>query len=198
MRAAPTIPPGPPGAAPDTVKPPVIAGRGRIAALADTPRRRNHRPMQRSRRAPRLPALAALVVLAGPAAAQDQAALERHVTEVAYRGCTLSILRVVHRGPLPGTEGPVVVATYDIEGCAGGNNSAQRLGVFRDTGGSIDLIRPPLPEPVSVDTARVEGGRIIIEGQRWSREDARCCPSIPVTLAFRLRDGVLVTDPAPQ
>jgi hypothetical protein len=150
------------------------------------------------RRLRRLPGLLALLLGAAPAWAQDDAALERFLTDVAHRGCTLGDFTAVHRGALAGIDGPVVVATYGIEACGGGNNSAQLLGVFRRAGGTIDLIRPPWPEPVSIDTARVEGGRVIAEGMRWARDDPRCCPSQPVTLAFRLRDGVLVADPPPQ
>jgi hypothetical protein len=146
----------------------------------------------------RIAPILAILATALPAHAQDQAALERFVVHEAHQACDLTDLHIVHRGPLPGLDGTAVVARYGVEGCLGGNNSLQTFGVFRRDHGRIRLWRPEMPREVSVDDARVEAGRIIVTGQAWVAGDARCCPSLPVTLGFAMRNGRLVPLPGAQ
>lgn len=131
---------------------------------------------------------------AGPAGAQTEAVLERHLRHE-FATCTLGDLRVEHRGALDGLRGTVVVATYLLEACAGGNNSSSRFGVFALRGGRIRHWHPRLASPLSVERVRVARGRMLVEGLRWGPGDAQCCPSVPVTAAFVPRGNSLV--PAP-
>lgn len=105
----------------------------------------------------------------------------------------------MHRGPIPGLATPGVLATYGIAGCLGGNNALAAGGILFRRGGRIVLLRPPMPAPMQVDAARLDGGAIVLDGMRWAPGDAQCCPSAPVTLRYVARDGRLVPErPAPR
>lgn len=143
------------------------------------------------------PALIVMALLASPAAAQSDLAAEHFLVRRAFPDCALSDFRVRFRGALAGLDEPAVVATYDVEGCLGGNNSIQGVAVFLRRGGRIVMLRPRLEAPLSVETARVEEGRVVAEAMRWAPGDAQCCPSQRVAVRFAMREGRLVQDGPP-
>ncbi len=36
------------------------------------------------------------------------------------------------------------------------------------------------------DTAKISQGRIVVQGMRWSSDDAGCCPTQPVEVTFNI------------
>jgi hypothetical protein len=143
------------------------------------------------------PAFAALLIAtlaATPAAAQSQAALRAHIAAT-NRGCTVNGPQVVHRGPLPGAAEPVVVATYGLESCGGGNDWLSTFGVFAQQGGRFVSLPIRNPPRWVVDGVRVDGGVLVVRGLDYGPDDGRCCPSIRREARFRLSGGTVVPVP---
>lgn len=142
----------------------------------------------------RILAMIGLALAAAPAAAQTDIEAEHYLISRLYSQCALTDFRVRHRGALEGLAEPAAVATFFVDGCLGPSRAIRGVVVFLQRNGEIVALQPRLPEPLLVETAQVEEGRVLAHGLRWGPRDQPCCPSLRVTARLVVRDGELVLD----
>ena len=133
-------------------------------------------------------------LLATPIAAQAQSdSAIRAAILGGDKSCSLTGMKVVHRGPLPGAAQPVAVALYGVEGCGGGNMTVSTFGVFvADRGRSRQLPASLVNGPEVTQKVAVQDGRIVVSGLSYGPRDPRCCPTLPRTQRFVMQGDQVV------
>jgi hypothetical protein len=145
------------------------------------------------------PALLAGTFWSLPVATQAQTAtataIQQYLTEQ-FHGCSLYAYQENFRGPLPGADRPVAIASYTIKSCGGGNNYARTVGVFYAVNGKVQQFKaatpidgPDVDDPSGVT---VQGDRITVRSSAYAPDDPRCCPSLKRTASYRLMNGAIV------
>lgn len=93
------------------------------------------------------------------------------------------------------------IALFSIEGFQGGNLHAEYLAFFQaiePQGGSaaqpfrlvaVTQIGGRGSRTFDWETARLGPGGVRLVGKRWGPDDASCCPSLPVSVSFRVKEG---------
>lgn len=108
------------------------------------------------------------------------------------QSCKIDDYKRVFTGRLPGADSPVVVATYTLGACGGGNMVAPTFGVFSGaTAGAKDW---PLDPMLSghVSTAIVQNGKIAVTWLSYKPQDPRCCPSDRHHVVYALKGSGVV------
>jgi len=134
--------------------------------------------------------------LAAAAHAQTETAIQQYLTQQ-FKGCSLYGYQENFRGTMPGAGQPVVIASYTIESCGGGNNYGRTVGVFYAANGKVRQFKQPAvpisgPDIDDRDGVTVQGDRITVRWSDYAPDDPRCCPSLKRTSSYRLVDGAIV------
>lgn len=129
--------------------------------------------------------------LSQPGWAQSPATIQAFIKR-ANAGCEINGYREIYHGALEGSAQRTTVATFSVEGCGGGNNTASTLGIYSEGGGTVHEWRQtPGPEG-QVRTVAVVAGRVSVQWMSWKPSDPHCCPSIAHRSIYVLRDGLAV------
>ena len=110
-------------------------------------------------------------------------------------------------GQITGNGPADVVALFSVEGFGKSNMHYEYLAVFS----AVPVVDPEdsiTPKPFRLiafaqiggksirsflrDSLRIERDAILVDGKQYSEGDPACCPSVPFSVVFRLRNGVLV------
>ena len=122
-------------------------------------------------------------------------------------GVAVSYPRFRHTtfGKIFGSKREDAIALFNIEGFHGGNYHAEYLAFFEAVepdhvaGYTNRLFRLVAVTQIggrmwrSFDwkTIKLGSGSVTLSGKKWGPQDAACCPTVPIQVAFRVKEGFI-------
>ena len=123
--------------------------------------------------------------------AQSVTAIEHYITKL-HPECSLYAVDENFRGAIAGPAHPIVIMTYTLESCSGGNDAVRTFGVFYDKNGQVKEFERPRQKVIDVRTVTVVGSRLDVEILTDGPNDPRCCPTVTRHVTYFLRDGQII------
>ncbi|MGA2281930.1 MAG: hypothetical protein ABSG80_16695 [Verrucomicrobiota bacterium] len=155
-------------------------------------------------------ALALLATMTVAAAPSRKVLIEKNVDQlVALFNDGVAVehpkYRRIEFGKIFGSDQEDAIALFSLEGFHGGNEDAEYLAFFQSVeqvqiaGRTTRLFRLVAVTKIGGrswrffdwKTIKLGSGFVTLSGAKYGPEDAACCPSVPILVTFRIKEGFI-------